>query len=104
MLGRLAHISQGLVKFCAIEVPKLLSRTQQFRKFREGGVGAVERIGVVGEARPLAGGWATAGSGGISLHGEWSGCQRATERCQPSARHPVQLVSGEVRVPRLNQR
>src|SRR6059036_3086541 len=31
-------------------------------------------------------------------------CQRATERCQPSARHRVQLVSGGLREPRVNQR
>jgi len=43
------------------------------------------------------------GLGGVSLHGKRSSCQRATERCQPSARRRFQPVSGGLREPRLNQ-
>ena len=80
------------------------SASQPFRiipksRLRCGGVkssrGGAGSCGPSNDGDPLSGPHST---------GKRSGCQRATERCQPSARHGVQPVSGGLREPRLNQR
>src|ERR1035441_10246377 len=77
---------------------------QQSRNYRGTGIGGVEGIGTVREVAFLLADERRRASGGGSLHEKRSGCQRATERCQPSARRRVQPVLGGLREPRLSQR